>query len=103
MEEEDDDDIYAPEDAKVYAETEVLKSLKGPATLNGEDRKPGDLEEGEQEDGEEDEEEEEDESDSVALFNFVNTHRNLTTFQDIDIITERKDEPKPEFPAFVQC
>ncbi|KAL9613898.1 MAG: hypothetical protein Q9167_001576 [Letrouitia subvulpina] len=75
MEDEEDDDIYAPEEPKEETAVDALQLANSHSRINKEDRKPGDLEEGEQED----EEDEEEESDS-----------------DIDIITERKDGPKSE-------
>ncbi|KAI4214919.1 MAG: hypothetical protein LQ351_002633 [Letrouitia transgressa] len=78
MEDEEDDDIYAPEEPKDGLAVDASKSANPNLELKKEDRKPGDLEEGEQED----EEDEEEESDS-----------------DVDIITERKDGPKSELSA----
>ncbi len=98
METEEDDDIYASGDGD-----RITNANKASATstfpLQGIDgQKPPDLEEGEEED-----EDEEEESDSVrsrgsipwSLRQFADAF-----FKDIDIITERQDEPKSE-PA--QC
>ncbi|KAL8892726.1 MAG: hypothetical protein Q9192_005577 [Flavoplaca navasiana] len=74
MDAEDDDDIYAsgPADGITQATNSSGIGTTSPQIDNG--QRPADLEEGEEED-----EDEEEESDS-----------------DIDIITERKDEQKPE-------
>lgn len=64
MEDEEDDDIYAPEEPKDGLAVDASKSANPNLELKKEDRKPGDLEEGEQED----EEDEEEESDSVCIY-----------------------------------
>ena len=93
MEEEDDDDIYAPEDVVQNGTTGQQPHIAG-HTMK--DEKMGEDLEDEEEEGEEVEEEE---SDSV-----YSSHPNHACFaltlalQDIDIITERKDEPKTEAP-----
>ncbi|KAL9043586.1 MAG: hypothetical protein Q9214_003233, partial [Letrouitia sp. 1 TL-2023] len=67
MEDEEDDDIYAPEESKDETAADALKLANSNLELNKEDRKPGDLEEGEQED----EEDEDEESDSPSRVNAI--------------------------------
>lgn len=89
MEEDEDDDIYAPEESTVQETAGLSRNGVDDPTRKNLDNGDEDEEEGE--------EVEEEGSDSVCLKALIALPLDLTNLaKDIDIITERKGGPEPK-------